>query len=92
MSQVGGNIDQKEALRLYPTSFKKNTDRERQTQKFVYSEHMATQWQIDDLFSQCDENLLMEHACDETYLMVYSLVHDLGFHLRGPYLWIVLER
>ena len=40
---------------------------------------------------QCDENFLMEHACDQTYLMVYSLVHDLGFHLRGPCLWIVLE-
>ena len=34
--------------------------------------------------TQCDENFLMERACDQTCLMVYSVVHDHNFHLRGP--------
>ena len=42
--------------------------------------------------TQCDENLLMELACNQTYLMVYSVVYDLGIHISGPYLWIVLEK
>ena len=34
---------------------------------------------------QCDENSLMDCARQGTYRMVYSVVHDLGFHLWGPY-------
>ena len=36
--------------------------------------------------SQCDENFLMDPACQEMYRMGYSVVHDHGFHLRGPLL------
>ena len=36
-------------------------------------------------YSQCDENSLMDCARQGTYRMVYSVVHDLGFHLWGPY-------
>ena len=35
---------------------------------------------------QCDENFLMDPACQEMYRMGYSVVHDHGFHLRGPLL------
>ena len=38
------------------------------------------------LCPQCDENFLMEPAGQEMYRMVYSVVHDHGFHLRGPLL------
>ena len=36
--------------------------------------------------TQCDQNFLMDPACQETYRMGYSVVHDHGFHLRGPLL------
>ena len=36
--------------------------------------------------AQCDQNFLMDPACQETYRMGYSVVHDHGFHLRGPLL------
>jgi len=42
--------------------------------------------------SQCDKNSLMDCARQETYRVVYSVVHDLGFHHRGPYWLIMLER
>ena len=38
------------------------------------------------LLAQCDENFLMDPACQEMYRMGYSVVHDHGFHLRGPLL------
>ena len=36
--------------------------------------------------TQCDQKFLMDPACQETYRMGYSVVHDHGFHLRGPLL------